>query len=68
LLARAATLLFLVENRLAQLDAFAADVDITGALDERPDIPVTLATEGTEGVLLGRAPRAAASEIIDVFP
>jgi hypothetical protein len=68
LLARASAALLLVEDRLAELDAFAADVDVARALDERPHIPVTLAAKRAEGILLGRAPRAAAPEIVDVFP
>jgi hypothetical protein len=68
LLARAATTLLLVEDRLAQLDAFAADVDVTRALDQRPHVPVALATERAEGVLLGRAAGTTAPEIVDVFP
>src|SRR5205085_2520652 len=43
----AAAALLLVDDRLAQFDALAADVDVAGALDERPDVAVALAAEGT---------------------
>ena len=64
LLARAAALAFLVEDRLAQLDALAADVDVARSFDQRADVAIALATERTEGVLLRRA--AAASSCADV--
>ena len=53
----AAAALFLVDDRLAQLDAFAADVDVAGPLDEGADVAVALAAEGTVGVAI--APGAA---------
>ena len=68
LLAGAPPPLLLIEDRLAQLDAFAADVDVAGPLDERPHVAVALAAERAEGVLLGRAAGAAPPEIVDVFP
>src|SRR5262249_25641054 len=46
----AAATFFLVDDRLAQLDALAADVDVAGAFDERTDVPVTLPAEGTVGI------------------
>ena len=56
----------LVEDRLAELDAFAADVDVAGPLDERADVAIALPAERAIGVLLGvagrprgRPPRAA---------
>jgi hypothetical protein len=68
LLAGAAALLFLVEDRLAKLDALTADVDVAWALNERPDVAVALATERTEGVLLGRPAGAPPTESADIFP
>jgi len=56
LLAAAPAPLFLVEDRLAEVDAFATDVDVPGPFDERPDVAVTLAAEGAEGILFRRAP------------
>ena len=53
LLARAAAALFLVEDRLAEVDALAADVDVAGPFDQRADVAIALAAERTEGVLLG---------------
>ncbi len=58
LLAAAAAASFLVENRLAKLDAFAADVNVAGAFDQRADVAIALAAERTEGVLLRRAAAA----------
>ncbi len=48
----AAAALFLVENRLAQLDALAADIDVARPFYQRPDFTVTLAAERTVRVLL----------------
>src|SRR5262249_40035385 len=42
--------LLLVDDRLAQLDALAADVDVVGPLDQGADVAVALAAEGTIGV------------------
>jgi hypothetical protein len=55
-LARAAALAFLIEDRLAELDALAADVDVARSFDERADVAIALATERTEGVLLSGKP------------
>ena len=52
LLGRAAAAPLLVEDRLAQLDALAADVNVAGSFDQRADVAIALATERTEGVLL----------------
>ncbi len=49
---------FLVENRLAELNAFATDVDIAGTFDERTDVAETLAAKRAIGVFLGPARRA----------
>src|SRR4051794_34753917 len=43
----------LVEDRLAELDALAANIDVARPFDERPDVAVTLAAERAIGVLLG---------------
>ncbi len=59
LLAGAAAAAFLFEDRLAQVDALAADVDVAGPFDQRSDVAIALATEGTEGVFLGGAGSAA---------
>ena len=58
-LAGAAAAAFLLEDRLAQVDALAADVDVARPFDQRSDVAVALATEGTEGVLLGGSAAAA---------
>jgi hypothetical protein len=50
-LRRAAAALFLLEDRLAEVDALAADIDIARALDERAYVAVAFAAERTEGVL-----------------
>ena len=60
-LARAAAAALLVEDRLAKLDAFAADVDIARPFDQRADVAIALATERTKGVFLGGAPTSATS-------
>ena len=49
----AAAAAFLVEDRLAELDAFAANVDVARTLDERADVAVAFAAERAVGVLLG---------------
>src|SRR5947207_14355531 len=51
-LGRAAAALFLFQDRLAQVDTLAADIDVARPLDERADVAVALATERAEGVLL----------------
>ena len=40
----------LVEDGLAKLDAFTANVDIARTFDERADVAVAFATERAEGV------------------
>ena len=50
----------LLEDRLAQVDALAADVDVAGPLDQGPYVAIALAAKGAEGVLLG-GPAATAS-------
>ncbi len=49
----AAALLF--EDRLAEIDAFAADVDVARSLDQRADVAIALAAKGAKGVFLGGA-------------
>ena len=46
----AAAAFLLVDDRLAQLDALAADVDVARPFDEGADVAVALAAEGTVGV------------------
>jgi hypothetical protein len=59
LLAGTSAAFLLVEDRLAKLDALAADVHIARPFDERPDIAITLAAKRTECVALGGAGSAA---------
>src|SRR5262249_43407613 len=49
-LGAAAAPLLLVDDRLTQLDALAADIDVARTFDERADVAVALAAEGTVGV------------------
>lgn len=56
--------LLLFEDRLAEINAFAADVDISGTFDQWADVPVALATERTEGILLGRSSAAASAQFL----
>ena len=58
-LAGAAAAAFLLEDRLAEVDALAADVDVAGPFDQRPHVAIALATERAKGVFLGRAAAAA---------
>ena len=51
----AAPLPLLVEDRLAELDAVAADVDVAGTFHQGTDIAVALAAERAVGILLGAA-------------
>ena len=51
-LVHAPATLFLVDDRLAQLDAFAADIDVAWPFDERPDVAVALAAKGAIGVAI----------------
>ena len=53
-----ATAPLLVEDRLAELDAFAADIDISGAFHQGADIAKALAAERTIGVFLGASGRS----------
>ena len=43
----------LLEDRLAEVDALAADVNVAGPFDQRADVAIALATERTKGVFLG---------------
>jgi hypothetical protein len=56
-----AAALFLFEDRLAQIDALAADVNVAGSFHQRADIAITLAAERTEGIFLGSATTTASS-------
>jgi hypothetical protein len=55
LVCRSPTSLFLVQDRLAQLNTFVADVDIARPFNKWPNVTVTLAAKRTKSVLLGRA-------------
>ena len=66
LLAGAAAPPLLLEDRLAQLDALAADVNVARSLDQRADVAIALAAERTKGVLLGGAAAAAASALMSL--
>ena len=46
----AATAFFLIDDRLAQFDAFAADVDVARSFDEGADIAVALSAKGAERI------------------
>ncbi len=48
----AAPAFFLVDDRLAQFDAFAADVNVARPFDQGADVAVALAAEGTIGVAI----------------
>ena len=61
LLGRPATTLFLLEDRLAQVNALAADVDVAGTFDQRPHVPIALPAERTKRVLLRRTTAPSAS-------
>ena len=61
LLAGAAPAALLLENRLAQLDALAADVDVAGSFDQRANVAIALAAKRTKCVLLGGAAAPAAA-------
>ena len=62
LLAGAAAALLLFEDRLAEVDALAADVNVAGPFHQRPHVAITLAAKRTKGVFLG-GPAAAASRV-----
>src|SRR5688500_4597460 len=56
--------LLVVDDRLAQLDTFAADVDVVGPFDQGADVAVALAAERAVGVAVAAgaaagSPRAA---------
>src|SRR5262249_25467441 len=64
-LRRSSAALFLFQDRLAQVNTLAADVDVARPLDERAYIAVALATERTEGVFFGGArPTAPSGQIL----
>ena len=49
-LGRAAAPFFLVDDRLAQLDALAADIDVARSFDEGADVAIAFAAKGAVGV------------------
>ena len=51
----------LFEDRLAEVDTLAADVNVAGSFDQRADVAIALSTEGAEGVFLGGAGSAASA-------
>ena len=55
LLRRAPTALFLFKYRLAKIDTFATNVNVTWTFDQGPHVPIALAAERTKRILLGRA-------------
>jgi hypothetical protein len=61
LLGGTAPLRFLIQDRLAEFDTFTADVDIARPFHQWADVAIAFATEGTEGILLGRAGVASAT-------
>ena len=63
--AGASASLFLGEYRGAEFNAFAADVNIAGAFDQRPYISIVLATEGT--ILFGIAIPSITPTSVQVF-
>src|SRR5262249_20571731 len=64
LFARSTTFAFLVDDRLAKLDALAADVDVARSFNQWSDVSIAFTTERTERVLFGCA--AAACGAADV--
>src|SRR5262249_55415153 len=46
----------LLDDRLAQLDALPADVDLAGALDQGTHVPIVLATKGAKGIAMRHDP------------
>jgi hypothetical protein len=59
LLAGSSAAAFLVEDRLAKIDALAADINVARSFDQRSDIAIALATERTKSVFLGGSAAAA---------
>lgn len=51
-LRRPSTLGFLIENRLAKLDAFTTNVDVARPLDERTDIAIALSQKEQKAFFL----------------
>ena len=52
---------FLLEDRLAEVDTFAADINVARPLDQRADVAIALAAERAKCVLLGGAAASPAS-------
>src|SRR5262245_5553078 len=64
-LRRSATALLLLQNRLAQVDTLAADVNVAWPLDERTYVAVALAAKRTEGVFLrGARPTTPSGQVL----
>ncbi len=55
--------MFLVENRLAQFDAFAADIDIVGSFHQGTNFAITFAAKGAAGILFAASCPIGGSEI-----
>ncbi len=56
----AAAAAFLFEDRLAEVDTLAADVNVARSFDQRPDVAIALSAERAERVFLGGAASPAA--------
>jgi hypothetical protein len=54
----AATFLLLIQNGLAKLDTFAANVDIPWTFDQWPDVSIALAAKRAKSVLFVRTATA----------
>jgi len=63
-LRRSAAALLLLQDRLAQVDALATDVNVARSLDQWANISIALSTKRTERIFFSRA--AAAPACIDV--
>ena len=59
LLAATTKSLFLLKNRLAQLNTFATDVDVTWTFHQWSNVAIAFAAKRTKGVLLARCATAA---------
>ena len=63
----------MIDDGLAKFDALAADVDVAGAFNQRTDVAIAFAAEGTKSVTVpsgrarGRAAAAVASTGTGVF-